>query len=65
MVQLTEDENNQIYELATERRDLVNTPASYSGGPGFKPMPADFLSWLLFLCFFQPFQANGGNVDLP
>jgi hypothetical protein len=24
----------------------VNTPASYSGGPGFKSRPGDRLSWL-------------------
>jgi hypothetical protein len=37
----------------TERRGwVVNTPALYSGGPGFKSLPGDRLSWLRFFVFF-------------
>jgi hypothetical protein len=37
----------------TERRGWVlNTAASYSGGPVFKPRPGDRLSWLAFLVVF-------------
>jgi hypothetical protein len=42
-------ENGHVYcvekpERLTERRDrVVNTPASYSGGPGFKSLPGDRL----------------------
>jgi hypothetical protein len=39
----------------TERRRVVNTPASYSGGPGFKRRPGDRLSWLrVFVVFLSP-----------
>jgi hypothetical protein len=31
---------------------VVNTPASYAGGPGFKSRPADRLFWLRFLVVF-------------
>jgi hypothetical protein len=31
---------------------VVNTPASYSGGSGFKSWPRDRLSWLRFLVVF-------------
>jgi hypothetical protein len=40
----------------TERRGrAVNTPSSYSGGPGFKSQPGGLLSWLTcFVVFFRP-----------
>jgi hypothetical protein len=38
-----------IIAMDTERRGrVVNTPASYPGGPGFKFRPFDRLSWLIF-----------------
>jgi hypothetical protein len=40
---------NELYELSTESRGrLFSTPASYSGGPGFKSRPGDRLSRLRF-----------------
>jgi hypothetical protein len=36
----------------TERRGgVINTPPSYSGGPGLKHGPGDRLSWLMYLPF--------------
>jgi hypothetical protein len=32
---------------------VVNTSVSYSGGPGFKSLPRDRLSWLMFSWFFS------------
>jgi hypothetical protein len=37
------------YEIiaGTERHGrVVNNPASYAGGPGFKSQPGDWLAWL-------------------
>jgi hypothetical protein len=46
----------------TERRGpVVNTPASYVGGPWFKSLPEDRLS-LGFMGFPQSLQANTGIV---
>jgi hypothetical protein len=45
----------------TERRGrVVNTPASYSGGTGFKSRPRDRLSWVRFCGFSQSLQARSG-----
>jgi hypothetical protein len=43
--------------LTTNR--MVNTPASYSGGCGFKFLPEDRL-WCGFRGFLQSLQANAG-----
>jgi hypothetical protein len=40
--------------IMTERRGrVVNTPSSYSRGPGFRYRPGDRLSWLRFSSFFS------------
>jgi hypothetical protein len=36
------------YEVTERRGRVVNTPASYSWGSGFKSRPGDRLSWLRF-----------------
>jgi hypothetical protein len=42
------------YLLSTKRHgQVVNTPASYSGGPGFKSWLRDWLSWLRFFMVFH------------
>jgi hypothetical protein len=47
---------SKVLNIHTERRDkVVNTPASYSGGPVFKSRPGDLLSWLrVFVVFLSP-----------
>jgi hypothetical protein len=43
-----------IFILVTESSGrVVNTPASYSGGPRFKSRPGDRLSWLRFFVVFS------------
>jgi hypothetical protein len=40
-------EENPLNERNAERRgQVVNTPTSYSGGPGFKSLPEDWISFL-------------------
>jgi hypothetical protein len=40
---------------------VVKTPASYSGGPGFKSRPGDRLFWLrLFVVFLNPYRQMSG-----
>jgi hypothetical protein len=41
---------------------VVNTPASYLGGPGFRSRPGDRLSWLRFYWFSSAPAANAGIV---
>jgi hypothetical protein len=55
--------NFQVKIRYTERRGRVgNTPASYSGDPGFKSRPGELLSRLrTFMVFFRP-PANLGMV---
>jgi hypothetical protein len=38
--------------MTEPRGRVVNTPASYSGGPGFKSPSRDRLSWLSFIVGF-------------
>jgi hypothetical protein len=41
------------HKLSSESRgQMVNIPASYSGGPGFKSRPGDRLSWLRYFVVF-------------
>jgi hypothetical protein len=53
-----------VHREVTERLGPVgNTPASYSGGPGFKFRDGDRLSLLRFFrSFSQSLQANAGIV---
>jgi hypothetical protein len=47
---------------ATKRSRVAKTPASYSGGTGFKSMPGDRLPRQIFCGFSQSFQGNAGIV---
>jgi hypothetical protein len=50
--------------FSTERpNEVVNTSASYSGGPWFKSLPQDMLPWLRFFVVFQSPQVNVGVVS--
>jgi hypothetical protein len=59
-----------LYYLSTEHvlnaserlGRAVNTPASYSGDPGFKYRPDDRLSWIRGCDFSQSLQENTGTV---
>jgi hypothetical protein len=43
--------------------EYVNTPASYSGGPGFKSQPGDWLTWTeVYHGFTQYPQENSRTV---
>jgi hypothetical protein len=38
--------------LSDRRGRVINTLALFSGGPGFKSLPGDRLSWLMFIVVF-------------